>query len=385
MGYDIQVARTLEDIHAIREVWAALQPHPNADPDFYQMILRGRSEVMRPHVVALRQRGAVRALAVARLEETTIDLKIGYQTVFAPRVRALIVIYGGLIGDHSAATADTLVSELMRSLKDGEADLVQLDWLDTHCALYERARSTPSFVCRDHLVQTQTHSMLELSATHEQVMAQLSRDHRQQLKRKARNLEKRYPDQLDVRSFVTSEDIDQLCTDVEEVARKTYQRGLGVGFIDSPETRSRLALEAKRERLQVYVLYLAGRPVAYWWGTVYAGTFYSHALGYDPSFGEHSPGTYLTLKAIEALCQMSVRRIDFGIGDARYKQQFATRRWEEATVRIFAPRLRPILLCGATATQAAMTACARKALKHSEMLQSLKGRWRRRLASRQDA
>jgi CelD/BcsL family acetyltransferase involved in cellulose biosynthesis len=223
------------------------------------------------------------------------------------------------------------------------------------------------------------HSRLQLG-TYEEVISRLSRDHRQQVRRKARKLEQQYSNRLAVHCFSTSEEIDQLCAEVEEVAKKTYQRGLRVGFVDSAETRQRLALEARRSQLQVYVLRAAGQPVAYWWGTVYAGIFYSHALGYDPSLRERSPGTYLTLKVIEALCRSGLRGIDFGIGDARYKQQFATQRWEEASVRIFAPRIRPILLGIGASAEAAIAACGKKLLQHSKTLEDLKSRWRRRLA-----
>jgi hypothetical protein len=49
-------------------------------------------------------------------------------------------------------------------------------------------------------------------------------------------------------------------------------------------------------------------------------------------FSEYAPG-----------CEEGIPRMDFGLGDAFYKQRFGTEGWEEASVFIFAPTLRGLV------------------------------------------
>ncbi|GAF75893.1 unnamed protein product, partial [marine sediment metagenome] len=50
-------------------------------------------------------------------------------------------------------------------------------------------------------------------------------------------------------------------------------------------------------------------------------------------------------KMFEALClEKNVDAIDFGFGDAQYKESFSDVSWMEASVYIFAPRLYPLVV-----------------------------------------
>ena len=81
-----------------------------------------------------------------------------------------------------------------------------------------------------------------------------------------------------------------------------------------------------------YVLYVADAPCAYWIGNRYQNVFYGDFVGYDSSYGKYAPGKFLMLKAIEDFCQEGIREIDFGLGDATYKQGFGDSQWEEARI-----------------------------------------------------
>ena len=379
MQQEIIVARTVQEVESWRDVWCSLQQHFNADLDFYLLILQQRPQILRPNVIVMKEGGTVRAMALGWLEDINIDFKLGYKALFSSRVRALTLIYGGLLGEQSPDTATAFVGEYLKALGNGEADVAQFSFLRLDSPMYRLLRLSGSSVCRDCIVQPQAHWRMQLPKTLDEALARLSRNHRQQLKRNCRNFEKAYPDGFVVRCYSSREELARIATDVEEIAKRTYQRGLGVGFLNDEETRKRLELESSRGRLAMYVLYAANKPAAFWWGTLFAGTFYSHALGYDPRLSEHSPGMFLIVKAVEDLCQRGIGQIDFGIGDARYKSQFGNEHWEEASLRIFAARSRPILLNLSSTLNAAMIASAKKVLSRTDLISKLKGRWRKRL------
>src|SRR5208283_3583735 len=108
-----------------------------------------------------------------------------------------------------------------------------------------------------------------------------------------------------------------------EVAKKTYQRGLRVGFADSAGVRKRLELCARKGWLRAYLLYLGDRPVAFWIGTLCGETFLSEYMSYDPELRQFSPGMVLIMRVIEGFCNKAngdiVKELDFGPGHAEYK------------------------------------------------------------------
>ena len=79
---------------------------------------------------------------------------------------------------------------------------------------------------------------------------------------------------------------------------------------------------------------------------IYHGrVYYSVSIGYDPAFKSYRVGTILFLKVLESLCNdHSIDTIDFYFGDAEYKNHYGTEHWPEASVYIFAPRLKLIFI-----------------------------------------
>ena len=91
----------------------------------------------------------------------------------------------------------------------------------------------------------------------------------------------------------------------DQITGKSYQRGLGVGFVNDPQARERLRLKATKGWLRAYVLYLADCPCAFWMGDINRGIFGSDYLAFDPAFAKYSPGMYLILQVIEGFCNGS--------------------------------------------------------------------------------
>ncbi|MGB7149483.1 MAG: GNAT family N-acetyltransferase, partial [Terriglobales bacterium] len=91
-----------------------------------------------------------------------------------------------------------------------------------------------------------------------------------------------------------------------------------------------------------------------------------------------SPGTFLMTKILEQFCAEGVEEVDFGLGDAPYKQRFGNCWWEEASIDIFAPTLKGLRI-NALRTPAIFTEqVVKKTLEKTQILPRIKRLWRNR-------
>jgi CelD/BcsL family acetyltransferase involved in cellulose biosynthesis len=147
--------------------------------------------------------------------------------------------------------------------------------------------------------------------------------------------------------------------------------------------RSRLQLAARKGWLRANVLYIGGRPAAFWIAMLYRGSFVSEYMGYDPEFRQWSAGMVLVMRVIEQLCNGScgdkVQNLDFGLGHAEYKGALCTTNWMEAPVYIFSPTWKGLGLKVMRSVSRLADAGGRSILTSTKFLPKLKKVWRNRL------
>jgi len=377
---EARVLKSPAEIEEIRGVWTGWQSQPNVDLDFYLLINQQRKQVLRPHVILVLCGGKPKAMAVGRLEQGSVDIKFGYKSIANFPVVMLHVIHGGLLGEQTPEVAEAILASLKQSLRSGEAEVLTFSAMPVESEIAKLLPDKVSFLCRNHFEEKRLHWKMALGGTVDESYARLSRDHRQQLRRKAKAFERDFPGGLAVRCFREVGEIEQMTAEVEEIAKKTYQRGLGAGFIDNEENRKRVELEARQGRLRMYVLYVKAKPCAYWWGTSYNNIYHSAALGFDTEYGKYSPGTYLMTKVLEDLCKQGVKELDFGLGDARYKQQFGNEHWCETTISVFAARPRLIAMNLVKTLNGGLMAGALAIARRFNVVDIIKRRWRNTVA-----
>jgi hypothetical protein len=375
-GTHVKVFRSLDELEQIRNNWNSWNQHPNADFDFFSRIVRSRSEILRPHVIVLYRSGSPEAILVGRIDVTYLDIRVGYKSLYRAPVRQLTLIHGGALGNLSAENCEVLTLEVMNSFQREEAHIAFFNRIRTDFPLYLAAKRTPRFFGRDHFQTPILHWSMKLPASVEELNHKIPGDTRREVRRRTKSLNADYAGNVRIECFSQQSDLDCVFRDVEEVAKKTYQRGLGVGFSNDPERRQQFDLEARKGWLRTYILYVGDKPCAFWIGTLYAGVLHSGDVGYDPAFKKYAPGTLLLMRILEDLCGKGVKEMDFGLGDADWKQRFGNRTWHEASVYLFAPNLKVVGLYLLWESATLINEIARRGLVKTRLVPRIKAIWR---------
>jgi Acetyltransferase (GNAT) domain len=379
----VRVVRSISELEEIRSIWTLWNYHPNSDIDLYLLLMQYRHEIVRPHIIVLYRNARPEGMLIGRILSQRLKFKIGYQTVLKPKVRLLNFVWGGTLGNLSRENSEVMVREVLSSLAHGEADLAVFNNIPVDTAIHQAARQVPRFLGRDRFPASQIHRSIVLPASPEEFHARLSRKVRKNQKWEAKKLMQEFGGSVEVQCLRRPSDLERLIDDVEEIAKKTYQRGLGVGFVADDDMRRRLHLDAQDGRLRAFLLCLAGKPCAFWLGTVYQKTFHSGYLGFDPAYKSFSPGMFLTMRVIEDFCSHKdsapIEEIDFGLGDAQYKEILGNRSWQDATVYIFGSRLRGLALNVVRTPIVLIDQFAKHALKKAGGLHKIKRAWRDRV------
>jgi Acetyltransferase (GNAT) domain len=383
---DVRVIRTIPDIQTIQDIWVRWQRHPNCDFDFYQRVVQSTPEIERPHILVCYRAGTADAMLVGRLDRSRVNLTVGYRTVLGFKAPTLTFLHGGFVGNKTAKNAAALLRSITKSLADGESEAAFFNHLRTNEPLYQAIADLPTPSWQKSLGSIRTHRGMTLPTTGERFTKTLNSKERNNQKRRSKRLNDDFSQSARITTFGSPSDLEAMIRDVDAIAKRTYQRTLGVGFEDTPSLRQRLQVEAEQGWLRAYVLYLDDRPCAFWMGNAYAGTFYSGFTGYDPEYSRYAPGMYLLLKAMEQLCDGNLnevlKRADFGLGDAEWKQIIGNLEWPESAVYLFSPRWRGRLLGRTHAGSTFLDSLAKRVLRKTRLLARVKRVWRKRLGER---
>ncbi len=93
-----------------------------------------------------------------------------------------------------------------------------------------------------------------------------------------------------LRLFERPDQMEEFARKAAEIARRTYQGGLGCGFDTSPVWMSILQSEVAKGRTRCYWLECRKEPIAFQVGAVYEGIYFADFTGYLPQYADFSPG-----------------------------------------------------------------------------------------------
>jgi hypothetical protein len=379
----LEVIRTVADLEGLRRFWQSRATDRDGDLDFYLFIIGASPEAARPHVLIVRRDGKPDAMLIGRLENRRIQIGSPYIGLQSPILRILTFIDGGVLDGISASDSDLFARAILSSLRAGEADVAVLERLRTDYPLYQHTRSLADGLCVDPFPVRLTHRVRRLDDG--PFLASLSANERYNQQRRSRRLAAGFSGNIRLECFHDAAEIDRLMSHAEEIARRSYQRGLGVGFFATANMRRRLILEANRGSLRAHILYAGDHPCAFWIASLFAGVLYNDFMAYDPSYAKYAPGMYVVMQVIEEVSRDrsesgGARVIDFGTGDAEWKVRLGNEAWEEASVFIFAPRLKALSVNAMRTLAAIIEASTRSVLQRTSLLPRLKRFWRQQKA-----
>ena len=376
---EIGLIKTFQELEAVRTYWERWQNHPHNDFDQFKMVCQLRPEVESPFITVIGHNSQPLALLAGRLEKTQFAPPIGYLTPVRIPVKVITVLPQGVLGQMDEEMAMKSVHFLWSLLGSGVADAVEFFHLSEDSLLLRAIRLYGSGWFCEKKPKWSVHWEMAIPEQAEFLKYKVGSKQRWKIRKRQQEIESAFPGKISWRWISRVDDVPGLCARLEEVAAHTYQRGLGVGFMDDEEHRRRVALFSSHGQFRAQILEIDGKIQAFWIGTLYQGVFYSSATGYDQDLRAYELGTLVFVRMVDELAREGVRKLDFGTGDAVYKQRFGDRSWREGTVWVFAPTAKGLVLRSTMGLFSAVDKFGRDVIEKIGILDRLKRGWRRRL------
>lgn len=384
----VSTARSLSDVEHIRSDWRRLgsqseQDNPNVDYDHYLCVLQSLPAAVSPHVVSIGRDTSAEVMLIGRVDRARLNLQVGYKGLFGIDVKTLQILHGGVLGRWTSETASQVLISIRESLSTHQYDLVQFNMIPAETPLIESIPDVFPWWQMDRLPIKTIHHQLRLPESMEAFYETKSKKHRANLRNYKRRVDAGKFGTATVRCYRNLSEIDELFAVTERIAKASYQRGLGVGFMNDASTRLQLSLGARKGWLRSYVLYLDSEPVAFQLGIQYRNGFFVRGKAYDPKFAHIRPGQYLFQYMLEEFTEEGAIELwDFGIGDAAYKRELSNTSWEEVSTVVFAPGIKGILLNCVYTSIRKIDAFGRGLVEGLGWADRLKKLWRRKRTAR---
>jgi CelD/BcsL family acetyltransferase involved in cellulose biosynthesis len=178
---------------------------------------------------------------------------------------------------------------------------------------------------------------LALPASWEDLSGGLSRQHRNQLGRKRRRLERE--GRLVFRTTSGERDLDADLRSFFAVEGSGWKSREGTAILSSPRTRAFYTDMAERFArqgwLRIHLLELDGTVIAADLGCTFAGGSFLMKTGFDERFAELSPGFVLQGETLRASIEEGSRSYDFLGGPDPYKMRWCSELHQRVTLRAF--------------------------------------------------
>ena len=377
----LRILKGAAEFEELRDVWSAWCDHAEADLDFFSIHLRHTPGVVRPHVMVIYRNGRPDCMLVGWLHHGIVTFKMGSLALFRSDARVLRFPAGGFLGNQSRGNAQFLVREIIRSLRNYEAQAAEFSQLRVGSHLHYLSKRLPKVFCREHFTPVQTHRYLSLSGSFDEFLRGRSPKGRQEFRKLAKMLVRDFPGKVRFQSVRSECDVEDFARKADTISRKTYQRALGAGFVNDLAMQEMLRAAARKEALRACLLYVGDNPVAFASGIASNKTLYGAFTGYDPGLKKYRPGFQTLIRLIQDSFESSGELLifDAGCGDIPYKRALFDSSRKEGPVWIFAPSATGLRLHVLKVVSTLLHSLAMGLLTRSRHLQKVKKMWHRRV------
>jgi hypothetical protein len=331
------IAKDQRGVEEIRPRWERLRREsgraaPNTDPDRYLATLKALGPGVGPHVAEFAEGQGV---LVAREQTRRSSYRLGYLNIPSPKLRCLDIVYEGVVTPDEPGMADAACNYL-QGLLSADFDLITFNHVRLDSPLMARLRELGG-----ELDVVEPHWVLPLvPRSFDKTLEHRTGKHRGNLRRMDKKLCEHFSGEVAVREFTRPEEVGEFLGLCAGVTALSYHGAIGAGVVDNVLWRSILQAEATAGRWIGFVLIAKGDAIAYDTGVVYGTTYHLEATSYLPEHRALGPGSVLLMRVIKELCDRDLTSLDFGFGDAEYKQSNGTLSWNEASVRLYGRSLR---------------------------------------------
>ena len=329
----MEVARSFEDAERLRPAWDRVAwEREEAELDYLLARVQARAEAIAPFAVfVLRGDEPVAALA-ARAETRRLAAAIGYRTRLRARGRLLQVVDGGIVALRPRRSRRCSSPRVRAELARGAADAVALPPLAARLAARDGvrgARRAAPAAALHRAVDAPDGSCCRPRSRSSSPRAARTRAGGSAATRSGSP--RSSATACRVRIVRDPSELDLLVRDADRVARRRTSAPSAPASPTRPSSARSRASGSSASWLRGYLLYVDDEPVAYWLCALHGDTMLIKTAGFDTAYERLRIGIYLLMRAIEDACaDPEIRVLDFGPGDAAYKQQFSQRRaWQE--------------------------------------------------------
>ncbi len=212
-------------------------------------------------------------------------------------------------------------------------------------------------VCRQEGISVVEHARYEVAkigvaADWDAFTKNLSRSHRQGTQKALRRLEELGDLRLEMLSKLAPEEANSWLQKVFAVEDSSWKGSSGSSVLRTAGMSDFFLRQARQlaewGQLEIAILQLEGHPIASLFGFSAKGVYHAHKIGYDPRYGQYSPGQVMFWKILEQLHAGG----DWKAFDCIGPMTEATSRWRPDTYTIGRVAIAPRKLLGRLALSA---------------------------------
>lgn len=385
----IQEINSLDQIVQVNNSWDFLHntfdnKNIYSDREFFISMFNFRApESAKPNIILFKKNGNPIAIIIGwETANYIVTSWIGYIKLRSPHLKCFEIEINGLITDGTSESEKIIYEYLKSLIKKKKVDLFAFDHLTARNPLWEGLLNGEGVQKKSvYKNSVEWVTTLRDSKTGDKIRVH-SQKTSSKLKRKARKFERAYNNELQIKFFNKTEEVDFFIKKAETISKNSYQYSINVGIADNKYWNSMLRAMTDGKYFRGYMLMNNEKPIAYIFGVKYSNILYLIGTSYDHSFSQYSPGEYLRHQLIEKFMVQGIDIIDYGFGDAVYKQRCGTEYIEEASIRIYGNSIKALYSSLIDRFTTKVISKLLEILKNFGLLDKIKLLWRQRLLKR---